>query len=73
VNLGTKHRIRWFARIEPGSVEAPDGWLPRTKQMKGNWGWDVRCSCGQESRTGGATQRYIKERIYWHKLTGEPL
>jgi hypothetical protein len=63
----TEHKIRWYARIPVGSQEAPDGWLPRTAQMRGTWGWDVRCSCGMETRTGGATRRSIRELIWLHK------
>ena len=64
----TEHKIRWYARIPIGSQEAPDGWLPRTAQMRGTWGWDVRCSCGMETRTGGATRSSIRELIWLHKV-----
>lgn len=67
----TGHRIRWFARIPVGSEEAPDGWLPRTKAMRGQWGWDVRCSCGWESRTGGAVERWVRELVEFHKWDAE--
>lgn len=63
-----EHKIRWYARIPVGSLEAPDGWLPRTAQMRGSWGWDVRCSCGLETRTGGGTRRHIQELIWLHKF-----
>lgn len=61
------HRVRWFARIPVGSPEAPDGWLPRTAVMAGAWGWDVRCSCGQETRMGGGTERCIRRMIWEHR------
>jgi hypothetical protein len=63
----TKHRIRWYARLDP-CPEAPDGWLPRTAAMRGSWGWDVRClSCQRETRTGGGTERYLRELVWLHK------
>ena len=62
-----KHRIRWFARVGP-CAEAPDGWLPRTAVMRGSWGWDVRClTCQQETRTGGGTERWLRQLIWEHK------
>lgn len=60
----TEHRIRWFARL--------DGeWIPRTRQMRGAWGWDVKCSCGWETRTGGATETSIRRDIWQHKFLAE--
>lgn len=63
----TEHRMRWFARIIP-CPEAPDGWLPRTAAMRGQWGWDARCSCGQETRTGGAVESNIRQYIWEHRF-----
>ena len=54
--------------MEPGPG-APGGWLPRTAALKGQRRWDVRCeSCRQETRTGGATRRRIKELVWLHKF-----
>lgn len=61
-----EHRIRWYARVGP-CVEAPDGWLPRRAKFRGMWGWDVRCSCGLETRTGGGTTRSIRDLIWAHR------
>lgn len=63
----TGHRIRWFARVQ--LVEGDRlGWLPRTEHMAGrDWGWDVRCSCGWETRTGGAIQQRIRDAIADHR------
>jgi hypothetical protein len=66
-----KHQIRWFARVTP-CEEAPDGWLPRTAQMRGAWGWDVRCSCGWATNTGGAVVRYIREQVWLHHFGRRP-
>jgi hypothetical protein len=68
----TTHRISWFARLEP-CAEAPDGWLPRQASMRGSWGWDVKCSCGQQSRTGGGVQSWVKRLVYFHTHYGWPL
>jgi hypothetical protein len=61
-----KHIIRWFARF-PGTDE---DWTPRSAGMSmaaNQFGWDVRCSCGWETRTGGAVPRYIRDQIWWHR------
>lgn len=61
-------RIRWY-------VWAEGVRLPRTAQMRGFWGYDVECSCGWGTRSGGATRRYIENEVMVHKLidheTGE--
>ena len=61
------HRARWFARVGP-CEEAPDGWLPRNRYMAGkDWGWDVRCSCGWHSSTGGGIEAYTQEVLDEHR------
>lgn len=55
------HRIRWYGR-------AGDEWIPRNGMMRGkDWGWDVKCSCGWQTRTGGAIQERIREEIAAHR------
>lgn len=55
-----KHRITWFVVV--------DGVPHRHKTtMRGSWGYDVTCSCGWQTRTGGAVRRYIREEIDIHK------
>jgi len=64
----TDHRIRWF--VYTGRVtEAGRERIPRTAAMRGPWpaGYDVVCSCGWETRTGGAVRSYIEREIRWHK------
>lgn len=47
------HRIRWFG-ISDGER------IPRNRHMRDrDWGWDVECSCGWRTRTGGAIAAYI--------------
>lgn len=59
----TKHRIRWY-------VYAGRERIPRTSNMRGTWGYDVECSCGWQTLTGGATRRSIELDVWLHKLTG---
>lgn len=54
------HRIRWY--VWAGGVR-----IPRTASMRGLWGYDVTCSCGWETRTGGAVRRYIEDQVWIHK------
>lgn len=59
------HRVRWFGVIPgPGNCER----VPRNRMMNGrDWGWDATCSCGWETRTGGAIQQRIREAISEHR------
>lgn len=57
----TAPRIRWFAVTEGRRI-------PATKNLRGTWGWDATCSCGWDSRTGGAVLRYVREQVSLHKL-----
>lgn len=54
------HKVRWFVRVG-------DEWIPRTSSMRGLWFYDAKCSCGWESRTGGATERSVREAIAVHR------
>lgn len=57
------HRVRWFG-IVPGTGER----IPRNGSMNGrDWGWDVECSCGWHTRTGGAIQERIRDEIHCHR------
>lgn len=57
----TEHKITWW--VYAGSEK-----IRRTAKMRGTWGYDVTCSCGWETRTGGAVKRYIADEVYFHKL-----
>lgn len=55
------HTVRWFGVSGHERV-------PRNKQMRGrDWGWDAVCSCGWDSRTGGAIQERVREAVAEHK------
>lgn len=55
------HRITWY--VWAGSEK-----LRHTAKMRGTWGWDASCSCGWETRTGGAVRRYVADEVWLHKL-----
>lgn len=60
------HRIRWFGILPDGSR------VPRNRHMAGaDWGWDAHCSCGQDSRTGGAIQERVREWVRDHLADAE--
>ncbi len=67
MNAAEGHRIRWFVwgwTPDAGSRQM----IPRTAKMRGLWGYDVECSCGWKSLTGGATRRYVEGRVFIHKV-----
>jgi hypothetical protein len=68
--ITTDHRVRWYVYGTPGDVATM---IPRERSMRGQWGYDVRCSCGQETRTGGATERHIRDRVRMHVHYGAKL
>jgi len=60
VPTNEKITIKWFAVLSDGS------------QMRNNKGfihnaWDVVCSCGWESRTGGAIKAAVQKDVDRHK------
>jgi hypothetical protein len=62
----SEHKIKWW-------VYATDGLGGREKirhsnSMCGPWGYEASCSCGWETRSGGAIRAYIRKEVYWHKL-----
>jgi len=55
-----KVSIEWFAVFADGS------------KMRNNQGfvhnaWDVKCSCGWETKTGGAIKSYMIKEVWSHK------
>ena len=40
----------------------------RSKEVKWGQGYDFECSCGFQSRTGGAILTQIQKEVYEHKL-----
>ena len=64
----TTHKITWW--VYTGQAN-PDGTRQRIRKqatMRGFWpGYDVTCSCGWESRTGGGLRRYVASLVEEHK------
>lgn len=52
--------IKWFAVLHDGS---------KMRNVKGfiHNAWEVTCSCGWESKTGGAIKSSLKEEVEAHK------
>lgn len=61
----TKHAIRWW-------VYAGTERIPRTATMRGQWAYDATCSCGWDSRTGGAVRSYVERAVADHKWEMQP-
>ena len=61
VSTTEKVTIKWF-------VYSMGHKLPRTASMRGSWdGYDVACSCGWESKTGGAIKSCVTDLMEKHK------
>jgi hypothetical protein len=54
------HRATWY-------VWANGVRFRHRSSMRGTWGWDVTCSCGWESRTGGATRGSVENDLFDHR------
>jgi hypothetical protein len=63
-----EHRARWF--VYAGGYGQPLEKIPHTASMRGHWpGYDVECSCGWESKTGGAVKRYVADKLWDHRYS----
>lgn len=59
------HRGTWF--VWSGGQK-----LRHQANMRGMWGWDVECSCGQwASRTGGATRGSVEDAFWDHRYSAQ--
>ena len=58
------HRATWF--VYAGSER-----IPHTATMRGQWGYDVECSCGWSTTTGGAIKRYVADELWAHRFSAE--
>jgi hypothetical protein len=53
-------KIQWFAVMHDGSkIRNNKGFIHNA--------WDVKCSCGWESKTGGAIKACVKDIVENHK------
>jgi len=55
------HRITWWV------YAAPRERIRRTAIMRGTWDYDVTCTCGWDSRTGGALERHVRDLVEDHR------
>lgn len=57
------HRVRRYVYTAPGG-----DLIPWESSMRGFWpGYEAKCSCGWETRTGGAVKSYIDREVEDHK------
>jgi len=65
-----EHRARWF--VYAGGYGQPLVKIPHQASMRGTWpGYDVECSCGWDSRTGGATRGSVADDLARHRADAE--
>lgn len=55
-----KHFVRWY-------VWAGNEKIRHTRQMAGTWGYDVQCTCGFATHTGGGTRSWVQKLVDAHK------
>jgi hypothetical protein len=59
------HRGAWF-------VWAGGQRMRHQATMRGTWGWDVECSCGEwASKTGGATRHSVESDFWDHRFSAQ--
>jgi hypothetical protein len=66
------HRATWW--VYTGGRDATGGHerIRRIATMRGFWpGYDVTCSCGWESRTGGAIRRSVEDKLWNHRYDAQ--
>ena len=56
-----KVKISWFVVLDGGER------MRRQDSMRGTWAWDATCSCGWDSRTGGAVFTAVRRAVNDHK------
>jgi hypothetical protein len=65
-----QHHARWF--VYAGGNGMPLEKIPHTASMRGHWpGYDVECSCGWKSRTGGATRSSVEDALWDHRYAAQ--
>jgi hypothetical protein len=63
------HKIKWWAYAYDSAGN--EQLIRRSDAMRGSWGYDVTCSCGWQSRTGGAIRAYVQQEVRRHKVESE--
>jgi hypothetical protein len=65
-----EHRATWYAYA--GGRGQLLQKMRHTAQMRGHWaGYDVTCSCGWESHTGGATRGCVSGMLWDHRYAAQ--
>lgn len=60
-----EHRATWYVWIGGERERA-------NRHHGGSWvGWDVECSCGKGSHTGGAIKTRVREWLFDHRLDAQ--
>jgi hypothetical protein len=57
----SKPVIKWWVVLESGM------WMRHEATMRGRWGYEVTCSCGWKTATGGALKSYMQKVVAQHK------
>ena len=65
-----EHRATWWVWGWNSST-GEQRKMRHASTMRGTWGWDVTCSCGWESRTGGATRASVQRDLDDHRLDAQ--
>lgn len=65
-----EHRATWWVYSEPGNTDRATR-IRHQASMRGAWGYDVTCSCGWDSRTGGGLRRYVAECLEDHRADAQ--
>jgi hypothetical protein len=63
-NTPKKHRIRWFVVVNGERY-------PREATMRGYTAFEATCSCGWDSKTGGAVRSAVEHAVWEHKFDVE--
>lgn len=62
------HRIKWYVYTGGTDANGRPERIRREASMRGTWpGYDAECTCGWESRTGGAVRQHVADRVAAHK------
>lgn len=64
-----QHRTSWWVYTGGTDEQGRRERIRWQSTMRGFWpGYDASCSCGWETRTGGAVRSYIRQQIWEHKF-----
>lgn len=61
------HRARWYVYTGGQDANGQPERIPHVSTMRGQWGYDVACSCGWETKTGGGLRRYVEDKLFDHR------